>query len=267
MKKNLYLFAFIMLLASLSSCVEEKDGDIIYIGNLEYVPVGSVDKGDMMIILYQKAERPSLVLGYNDLYILFRDKSKELSLAEIDYSVRTYFDNGTEKKYGGVFPSPKSNVLRIFPVATYFTYADNFTTDWTFEITYKFKNKTEVVELDLEVSENIYFSNFEYEGEQYYISQIEPRTHIIGVMDFNFSIIKQNGDSYSYVDDFNTTIKVSSETRESTNNVAPKFISDGLYKGTIYVPEVGFWEVDCKIYEDDKLVYDYLYPIFIKTEQ
>jgi hypothetical protein len=266
MKKILILlisFSFIFL----NSCAEKKDGDVIFIGDLNYVPVGSIDKGDLMIILYQRAERPVLVLGYNDLYILFRDKSKELSLTNMNYSVRTFFDSGTEKRFGAVFPSQTSNVLRIFPVPTYFTYSDNFTTNWTYEITYNFKNKTEVVELKLEVSDNIHFTGFEYESEKYYISQIEPRTHIIGVMDFDFSIIKQVGETFVYVNDFNTTIKVSNEIRESTNNAAPRFISDGFYKGTIYVPEVGFWNVECDIYDNDKLVNNYVYPIFIKTEQ
>ncbi len=256
-----------LLTLILLGCSDEEGDKTILINIPNYVPVSSIDKGDHIIVLFQKSEKLTITEGYNDLYLMFRDEKKQLKVTDITFSTKTYMMTGNELYYGATFPDNKANSLKIFPVPTYFTKSENNIDKWFFEITYKYKNKEYKETMQIDVSSNIFFTDFTYDNKEYFISQINPINGRIGVMDFDMSIIEKEDGKYSYSNNFTTTIKVTDGVIETNNNAAPIFIKDGFYKGTIYVPNIGGWEVECDLFLDGVEVYKHYYPILIKTEQ
>lgn len=264
-----YKFSYIILIAilvNLLSCTEDEGNKIIFIGDPNYVSVSSKDNGDVMCILYQKEERVSLNVGYNDLYLYFRDMKKELSIDEIEYNVKIYLNDNSEVITGAIFPTNKSNSLRLFKIPTYFIIASN-NNKWIMEVSYSYKGKNYNELMELEVGDNPLYSSFEYDNKTYFINQIEPKIQRIGVLDFDFVILEKENNSFKYYDNLNCDIKVYNSKRETKNNAAPINKGDGFYKGTIYVPEIGAWQVESNFYIDSNLIYTYNYPIFIKTEE
>jgi hypothetical protein len=265
-----YKFSSIILIAfflNLFSCTEEEGNKIIFIGDPSYVSVASKDNGDVMCILYQKEERVSLNVGYNDLYLYFRDMKKELSIDEIEYNVKIYLnENSGEVITGAIFPNSASNSLRLFKIPTYFIKASN-NNKWIMEISYSYKGKNYNEIMELEVGDNPLYSSFEYDNKTYFINQIQPKIQRIGVLDFDFVIIEKDNDTFKYFNYFTCDIKVYNSKRETNNNADPINKGDGYYKGTIYVPEIGAWQVESNFYIDSNLIYTYNYPIFIKTEE
>lgn len=247
------------------SCSEDNKSTTILINIPDFVPAGNIDKGDHLVVLFQRSEKLNLIQGYNDLYLMFVDGKTQLKLKDISFTTRTYMLQGTDEFVGATFPENKVNSLDIFKVPTYFTKSTNSTNVWFFEITYKYKNKEYIETIQLEVSSNLFFSEFNYNDKAYYISQINPQVQSIGIMDFDLSIIEKIGDNYKYSNDFTTKMIVTDGEKETTNNVSPIFQKDGFYKGTIFVPNIGTYQVECDMILNGVEVYKHVYPIIIKT--
>lgn len=256
---------FILLSIFLSSCNDNEGNKIIYIGDPNFVSVASKDNGEVMFIIYQRAERASLNVGYNDLYLYFRDMKKELSVENIDYSVELVLDN--DNLESAIFPESESNSLRLFKIPTYFIQPSTNQNKWIFRVSYKYKGKQYNEEVLLEVGDNPLYSSFQIENKTYYINQIEPKIQRIGVMDFDFVILEKDENGFRYFDDFKCDIKVYNSKRETSNNAAPVNQENGFYKGSIYVPEIGAWQVESNFKFNNEIVFKYIYPIFIKTEE
>ena len=250
----------------LSSCEDYEGNKIIYLGDPNYVSVASKDNGDVMVILYQKSDRVYLNVGYNDLYLYFRDTKKESIIKNINYSVKFYLENDTLAKDAAVFPNSSGNSLNLFKIPTYFTKPSSATNYWVMEVSYTFKNKNYTEKIQLEVGDNPLYFSFENNSSTFFINQIEPKNQKIGILDFDFVILKKENNSFSYFNDITCDIKVTNFNRETINNVAPTNQDNGYYKGTIYVPETGAWQVESNFYLNEKIIYKYIYPIFIKTE-
>lgn len=265
---KLNTFALILLLSLFAiSCSDDNKSTTIFIGIPDFVSVANIDKGDHLIVLFQKSEKSNLIQGFNDLYLMFVDDKKQLKITDIKFTTRTYMMNGTEEFFGATFPESKVNSIDIFKVPTYFTKSTNSLNTWFFEITYTYKNKEYIETMQLEVSSNLFFTEFNYNDKEYFISQINPTVQKIGVMDFDLSIIEKVGDNYSYSNAFTTKMIVSDGINETTNNVSPIFQKDGFYKGTIFVPNIGTYQVECDMILNGVEVYKHVYPIIIKTTQ
>ena len=264
MNNNLFKRLLISLLfIFIVSCEEHKGNKFIYLEDPNYVTINSVEKDNLLIVLYQKSDRININVGFNDLYLYFYDTKKGTIISEIEYSCKVYLDEGNIKTESAIFPATECDYLKLFPIPTYFINSNNEITNWTLEVNYKYKGKDYSQKFILEVGENPFFSYFEYNSSTYYINQIEPKIQKIGVSDFDFVIIKRDS-TFQYFNDAACTMKVYNEKTESSNNIAPVSQGNGYYKGTIYIPEKGAWQVETDLYINDKNIYKYVYPIYIK---
>lgn len=259
MKTFKYFFAAIVFSAMTMAC-SDKDDDIYEPNPVEgLLKVHEFSEVDHTVEIY--CEKPSLQVGYNQLYLRIYDKSAKeyVSGAQPAWQPMMHMETTMHSApHSSLVPTESNSVYTGHIV---FQMAGNETEYWELTLDYTFKGETvssthriSVVQPADGLKKSQVFTGSD--GVRYILAMVNPKTPKVAINDFEAVLYRmENMESFPLVENFK--IGVDPRMPSMGNHTSPNnqdMVYDAaskLYKGKLSFTMTGFWNINLKLFNAD----------------
>lgn len=201
------------------------------------------------ITLY--AQQPSLVTGYNRLFITLTDVSSGNNFENVAVDVKPMMDMGMMQHSSPVENAVYSSTRTAYATQVVFTMPTSPSGEWWLEISFIHPVSMVPVSTTLPVSVDqgtgLYIFQSLFDNARFYVALVEPQSPTVGINDLELAVFKQEN-SMSYPADSSLTINFEPEMptmgHGSPNNVQPVHAAKGHYTGKVNFTMTGYWRLN-----------------------